>query len=147
MVNPMRRWIDAAWPAALLILFISTFRTVGIESVPTAGTSICDAPGALDAAALEQCLTLDPENAELMTDLGDAYVRSRDDARAEALYRRALGIDARDGDVHLRLGELLLARGDAASARLEGAAALAVQPGSLTAQRLIERATVVEARR
>jgi Flp pilus assembly protein TadD len=147
MVNPMRRWIDAAWPAALLILFIATFRTVGIESVPAAGTSICDAPEALAAAAVEQCLALDPENAELITDLGDAYGRSGDVARAEALYRRALAIDGRDGDVHLRLGELLLTRGDAASARREGAAALASQPGSLTAQRLIERATAVGARR
>ena len=142
----MRRWIDAAWPAALLLLFVGTFRTAGSDAVRDAGTSICDSPGTLDAAALERCLTLDPENAELMTDLGDAYVRSRDAARAEALYRRALGIDAHDGDVHLRLGELRLAHGDAASARLEGAAALAVQPGSLAATRLIERATAVETR-
>lgn len=147
MVTPMPRWIDAVWPAALLLLFVGTFRTVGSDSAPDAGTSICDAPAALDFVALEQCLLLDPENAELMTDLGDASLRSGDAARAEALYRRALAIDARDGDVHLRLGELLLAHGDAASARLEGAAALAVQPGSLAAQRLIERATVVEARR
>lgn len=145
--NPMRRWIDAAWPAALFILLIGTFRTVTVDSVPAAGPSICGAPAAVDAAALEQCLAADPENAELMTDLGDAYGRSGDAARAEQLYRRALGIDPRDGDVHLRLGELLLTRGDAAAARLEGAAALAVQPGSLIAQRLIERATVGEAGR
>ena len=139
----MRRWIDAAWPAALFILFIATFRTVAVDSVPAAGPSICAAPAAaLDTAALEQCLTADPDNAELMTDLGDAYGSSGDAVRAEQLYRRALGVDPRDGDVHLRLGELLLTRGEAASARLEGAAALAVQPGSLTAQRLIERATV-----
>ena len=146
-MNSLRRWIDAAWPAALLLLFVGAFRTVGSDTIPDAGTSSCDASGSLDAAALERCLTLDPDNAELMTDLGDACVRSGDAARAEALYRRAIGIDARDGDVHLRLGELLLARGDAASARLEGAAALASQPGSLAAARLIERAAAVEARR
>lgn len=146
MVNRMRRWVDAIWPAALLLLFAGTFRTAGRDAVRDAGPSICDAPGTLDAAALEQCLTLDPDNAELLTDLGDAYLGRRDDVRAEALYRRALGIDARDGDVHLRLGELLLAHGDAASARFEGAAALDVQPGSLAAQRLIERATAAEAR-
>ena len=96
----------------------------------------------MDVASLERCLSLDPENAELMTDLGDKYRQSGDDGAAEAIYRRALGIDAHDGDVHLRLGELLLARGDAAAARIEAAAALAVQPGSLTAERLIERAAM-----
>jgi hypothetical protein len=35
MLTPMRRWIDAIWPAALLLLFVGTFRTVGSESVPT----------------------------------------------------------------------------------------------------------------
>ena len=145
--KPRRGWIDAAWPAALLILFIATFRTVAVDSVPVAGSSICAAPAVLDAAALEQCLTADPDNAELMTDLGDAYGRSGDAVRAERLYRRALAVDPRDGDVHLRLGELLLTRGAAAAARLEGAAALAVQPGSLTARRLIERATVAGAGR
>ena len=49
--------------------------------------------------------------------------------------------------MRLRLGELLLARGDGASAGVEGAAALAVQPGSLAANRLIERATAAGAAR
>ena len=147
MVNPTRRWIDAIWPAALLLLFVGTFRTSGDDAAPVTETSICDGSVALDAAALEQCLTRDPDNAELMTDLGDSLVHGGDTARAETLYRRALEIDARDGDVHLRLGDLLLARGDADAARLEGAAALASQPGSLAAQRLIERAAAAEAHR
>ena len=142
VVSAVRRWIDASWPPVLLLLFVGTFRTAGSDPARDAETSICDWPGTSDVASLERCLSLDPENAELMTDLGDQYRRSGDDAGAEAMYRRALGIDARDGDVHLRLGELLLARGDAAAARIEAAAALAVQPGSLTAERLIERAAM-----
>jgi tetratricopeptide (TPR) repeat protein len=142
--NPIRRWIDAAWPAALLLLFLATFRTGGRDAVPAAGISICDSPAALGAAALEQCLAVDPDNVGLITALGDAHGHRGDAAGAEALYRRALRLDARDGDVHLRLGELLLARGDAASARQQGSAALAVQPGSLAAARLIERAATLE---
>lgn len=142
----MRRWIDVAWPAALLLLFVGTFRIGDHDLVPDAVQPVCDALVKPDAAALERCLTVDPDNVELMTDLGDAYARSRDDGRAEALYRRALSIDPRDGDVHLRLGELLLGRGDAASARAEGAAALRVQPGSLAASRLIERASAAGTR-
>src|SRR4029450_12776678 len=36
----------------------------------------CSVPGphASDIASLEQCLALDPQNVELMTDLGDPYV-------------------------------------------------------------------------
>jgi Flp pilus assembly protein TadD len=143
LLNPIRHWIDAAWPAALLLLFLGTFRSARNDAVPAAGTSTCDSPAALDAAALEQCLISDPENAGLIAALGDAYAHRGDDARAEELYRHVLRLDARDGDVHLRLGELLLARGDADSARLEGSAALAVQPGSLAAAGLIERASTI----
>ena len=32
--------------------------------------------------------------------------------RAEAVYRQALSVDPKDGDVHVRLGRLLLERGD-----------------------------------
>src|SRR5262249_41680447 len=98
-------------------------------------------PHGSDVATLEQCLALDRENVELMTDLGDQYVAQHATDRAEEWYRRGLAIDPRDGDVHLRLGELLLARGDAAAALKEARAALAVQPGSLAAADLIDRAT------
>jgi Tfp pilus assembly protein PilF len=94
-----------------------------------------------DIATLEQCLELDPRNVELITAIGDHHVASGATDRAETMYRRALSIDPHDGDVHLRLGELLLTRGDAAAARSEGEAALTSQPGSLTATRLVERAS------
>ena len=75
-----------------------------------------------------------------MTDLGGAYERLSEWDRAEAVYRRALMIDAEDGDVRVRLGAVLLQRGDAAGARREAMAALAVQPGGTAALELIRRA-------
>ena len=136
----MRRVIDALWPAALLALFLGTFRTTGRESTRDLASLTCVELHTSELATLERCLELDPHNVALMTDIGDQYVASGATDRAEAMYRRALSIDSHDGDVHLRLGELLLARGDAAAARAEGEAALASQPGSLAADRLIERA-------
>jgi cytochrome c-type biogenesis protein CcmH/NrfG len=140
VVNGIRHWIDVGWPGALLVLFLGTFRTTGSESAPDQASSNCDARHASDIATLEGCLALEPHSVELMTDVGDQYVASGMMDRAEAMYRRALAIDPHDGDVHLRLGELLLARGDALAARTEGEAALASQPGSLNAEHLVERA-------
>jgi len=136
----MRHWIDALWPAALLVLFLGTFRTTERESVYDQASTNCDASRTSDVGTLERCLAVDGQNIELMTDLGDQYSMSGNTDRAELMYRRALAIDPHDGDVHLRLGELLLARGDAAAARAAGEAALASQPGSLHAERLVERA-------
>jgi tetratricopeptide (TPR) repeat protein len=141
----MRRWIDALWPAALLVLFLVTFRTRERESAHDETTATCDPLRTSDIGTLERCLALDTQNVELMTDIGDQYAMSGSTDRAEAMYRRALAIDARDGDVQLRLGELLLKRGDAAAARAAGEAALASQPGSLNAERLIERAAAEKA--
>jgi cytochrome c-type biogenesis protein CcmH/NrfG len=141
VVNGSRGWIDAVWPAVLLVCFLATFRTTERESAPDEVSSHCAGPHASDVATLEQCLALDPQNVELMTDLGDQYVAQHAAERAEEWYRRALTVDPRDGDVHLRLGELLLARGDAAAALKEAEAALKFQPGSLTAEDLIERAS------
>jgi cytochrome c-type biogenesis protein CcmH/NrfG len=140
VVNGMRRWIDALWPLALLVVFLGTFRRTGDESGRDQASPNCEEARASDIATLEQCLELDPRNVELITVIGDHHVASGATDRAETMYRRALSIDPRDGDVHLRLGELLLTRGDAAAARTEGEAALTSQPGSLTAKRLVERA-------
>ena len=140
-MNGTGRSIGALWPAALLALFLATFRTTEREAVADAASPTCDPLRTSDVSTLERCLALDPQNVELMTDLGDQYSKSGAADRAEAMYRRALTIDPHDGDVHLRLGKLLLARGDAAAARAEGEAALASQPGSLHAERLVEHAT------
>ena len=136
-----RGWIHVCWPAALLVCFLATFRTTEREAAPDEASAHCAGPHASDVATLEQCLALDPQNVELMTDLGDQFVALHAADRAEEWYRRALAVDPHDGDVRLRLGELLLARGDAAAAIKEAQAALAVQPGSLTAADLIERAS------
>ena len=138
-----RRWIEACWPAALLVLFLMTFRTTGGDA-SREPAALCDEAHGSDAASLEGCLAVDPRNVELMTDAADKYLASGAADRAEALYGRALAIDPHDGDVHLRLGELLLTRGDAAGARREGAAALASQPGNAAAQRLVERAELAQ---
>jgi predicted Zn-dependent protease len=143
-LSGIRRSIDALWPLALLVVFLATFRKTSHDSADQA-LAVCDEAYASPLPTLEECLALDPRNVELMTEIGDRYVASGDTARAESIYRRALAIDPRDGDVHLRLGELLLKRGDAAAARTEGEAALSTQPGSLAAERLIERATARQA--
>jgi len=139
VVTAVRRWIDACWPAAALVLFVATFRTTEPEAARESATHPCDETRGRDVVALERCLDLDPQNVELMADIGDLYAASGASARAETFYRQALAVDPHDGDVHLRLGELLLRRGNAAEARREGHAALASQPGSLAAERLIEQ--------
>ena len=140
VLNGWRRWIDALWPLALLVIVLATFRKTSHDST-NQSVAVCEEADTSPLAALEQCLALDPQNVELMTEIGDRSVASGATDRAETMYRRALAVDPRDGDIHLRLGELLLKRGDAAAARTEAEAALETQPGSLAAERLLERAT------
>jgi len=56
------------------------------------------------------------------------------------MYRRALAVDPDDGEVHIRLGMLLLSRGDRQAAVVEGRLALRWRPGSLAAARLVDAA-------
>jgi Flp pilus assembly protein TadD len=100
----------------------------------------CDHFAAEDTPALERCLVLRPDDVELMTDLGDAYEAAAQWDRAQAMYRRALTFDPEDGDLRVRLGRVLLRRGDLAGARREARAALTVQPGTMAALELIRRA-------
>lgn len=139
-MNAKRRPIDALWPLAMLVVFLGTFRQTADEAMRDEQSLMCDEPHSSDLDTLERCLTLDPRDVELLTDIGGQYATLGATDRAETMYRRALAIDPHDGDVHLRLGELLLARGDAAAARKEAEAALASQPGSLAAERLVDRA-------
>ena len=140
----LRQLLRAAWPVGLLIVFAVMFRSAGssgrIEGrTGGAGDASCEAASA-DVAVMERCLTAQPDDIEMMLDLGCAYELAGRNEDAEGLYRRALHVDARDGDVHLRLGRVLLARGDASGAWREGEAALGAQPGSPDAQRLVEDA-------
>jgi thioredoxin-like negative regulator of GroEL len=142
-VNRVRLWIATLWPLALLVVFLATFRRGGDESGGDHAPPDCEDARVSDITTVERCLELDPLNVELIADAGDEYFSAGDSDRAETLYRRALSIDPHDGDVHLRLGELLMMRGDAAAAQTHGEAALASRPGSLTARRLIERAAAL----
>jgi len=129
------------WSTVLLVLFFAVIRTLGERTRPAAVALDCDHFTAGDMPALERCLELRPDDVQLMTDLGDAYEQAAQWDRAEAVYRRALSIDAEDGDLRVRLGGVLLQRGDAAGARREATAALVVQPGRAAAIDLINRAS------
>jgi tetratricopeptide (TPR) repeat protein len=132
------RWIRLAWPLAALVLFVAVLR--GPRGPGGDGEAVDCATVLATIQAAEQCLATQPDNIELMTDLGALLERGGRIDEAEALYRRALSIDPRDGDVRLKLGTLLLGRGDAAGARREAAAALEIRPGSAAALRLSEQA-------
>ena len=135
-----RTWIDTFWPIALLIVFVVSFRRPTTETARAEPVQLCEARQ-LDVGALESCVEAEPRNVELLTDLGDAYRQAGAGARAEAAYRRALAVDPADGDVHLRLGQLLLDRGDRHAAVLEAQAALRSQPGSRDAAHLLDAAS------
>jgi cytochrome c-type biogenesis protein CcmH/NrfG len=136
MAVTARRAVAFAWSFALLGIFLGTFRQTADRERNAAAAS-CD-PDRLpqDIPGLERCVALDPGDAGLLTGLGDAYQSAGRADRAEETYRRALGLDPRNGDLHVRLGRLLLARGDRSGARTEGAAALRWQPGRAAARAL-----------
>jgi tetratricopeptide (TPR) repeat protein len=135
-VTAIRRSIAAFWPLVLLVLYLATFRrAVGGPGAPGAADT-CDPSSGDDIPRLERCLELQADDVGVLTGLGAAYDATGRPDRAEALYRRALAVDAHDADLHVRLGELLLRRGDARGARAEGLLALTWQPGRAAARRL-----------
>jgi tetratricopeptide (TPR) repeat protein len=77
---------------------------------------------------LERCTALFPGDVELMADLGLEYESVGRFSSAEAVYRRALAVDSGYAELRLRLGRLLLQRGERDGARREAEAALLVQP-------------------
>jgi len=137
----LRRMVDRAWPAALLLVFLATFRRTSVDAPAEPAAAGCDPVRAATLAALEQCLALDSRNVEVLTAIGDIHRSSGAADRAEAMYRRALAIDPHDGEVRLRLAGLLLDHGEFERARLEAEAALDSEPGSRVAEQLIERAS------
>jgi len=108
------------WPFVLLLVFLGTFR----RGEPGAA--------ALDAA-------LDATDIQRLVETADGYQAQGRTDLAEAAYRRALSVDPRDGDVHVRLGELLLRRGDRAGAHTEAESALRWHPVSARAVNLAAR--------
>jgi len=109
------------WPFALLVLFLGTFRRTPQD------------------ASAAPAADVDPTDVAVLTDRGDAYLKDGRVDLAEQAYRRALAVDPRDGDVHVRLGELLLARGDRGGASAEAESALRWHPASTRAVKLAER--------
>ncbi len=77
---------------------------------------------------LEDCQARHPTDVELMADLGRLFESAGRASDAESIYRRALLVDPAYGELRLRLGRMLLTRGDATGARREAVAALRVQP-------------------
>jgi cytochrome c-type biogenesis protein CcmH/NrfG len=148
MVIGSEGWLRVLRPLGLLVLFIAVIRGLPEQAHLTAPEFECDvtAPAAPDRATLERCLDLQPDDVELMLDLGRELERAQEWDGAEALYRRALDVDPDDGDAHLRLGEILLRRGDAAGAGREGVAALRTLPGNRAAADLIRRAQSADPR-
>ena len=142
-----QRWQSLLWPLVLLALFVGTFRRAAPTLADAAVAAECDSPpptngqriGAADIDRLERCVAIDVGNAELMVDLGRAYAADNRPVEAERLYRRALGIDPANSDVHVWLGELLLRRGDRAGARRQAQDALRWRPNGLAARRLMAR--------
>ena len=142
MAVTARPAVAVLWPLVLLALFVGTFRQTASQDRAGDASAACESDSLpRDAARLERCLALDPGDVGIMTDLGAAYESAGRADRAEAMYRRALAIDARSGDLHVRLGRMLLARGDRPAARSEGEAALRWQPGAAAAVDLVGRAT------
>jgi tetratricopeptide (TPR) repeat protein len=76
-----------------------------------------DASRADAIPAYERCSQLDPTDVESMADLGLLYESAGRRTEAEQMYRRALAADPGFADLRLRLGRLLIARGDRAGAR------------------------------
>jgi cytochrome c-type biogenesis protein CcmH/NrfG len=137
-----RRGISVAWPLVLLVLFLATFRRAERGAAAQAVGLDCEHP---DAISLEACVAHDPTNSALLADLGAGYEASGRLDLAEGAYRRALTIDPRDGDLHVRLGELLLKRGDRPGAHAEAEAALRWHPGSARALGLAARSATMAA--
>jgi tetratricopeptide (TPR) repeat protein len=135
------RWLRLLAIAALLAAFISS-APGGVRNADGVSQfdASCESMPPRDRAGLEHCLALSPRDIEVMLDLGTVYEAEGAAGRAEALYRLALTIDARDADVHVRLGRLLLGRGDLAGAAHAATIALDLQPGSSRALDLVRRA-------
>jgi tetratricopeptide (TPR) repeat protein len=136
-----REWSRVAWPLAVLVLFAAAFRTQAEHVDRSDPGAECGASRASDVEVLERCLALASDDVEMMLELGRLHESQRRWSDAERVYRRATAVDPDDGDIHLRLGRVLLELGQLAAARKEGEAALAVQPGNQAALHLIERAT------
>jgi Flp pilus assembly protein TadD len=135
-----RRWCRLLLPLGLLLICVSALRRVPPAAAAAASQADCDTDQKTDVATLEGCLERDPASVEVLIDLGAAYDAQRRSDPAEAMYRRAIAADPRNGEAHLRLGRLLLARRDIPGARREADSAAASQPGRAAVRQLAAEA-------
>ena len=136
MVTAGRQAVEAAWPVALLVLFGLVFNGQASPTVRPDSAAECVTSGRSDLVALERCLAVQPDDIELMIELGRQYESHGHWMDAVRTYKRALTVDPDDGDVHVLLARTLLKLDDVYGARREGEAALTIQPGNPAALRL-----------
>ena len=141
----MRRAIEIAWPLAILLVFVATFRRGPVDrDSPPAAAASCVTTGESarprSIGDLESCVALDASDVEAMLALASAYEAAQRADDAERTVRRALTIEPHDARAHVALGRLLLARGDRDGARAEGESALGWHVGSAAALRLVAEA-------
>jgi cytochrome c-type biogenesis protein CcmH/NrfG len=127
MTSPVLRLLAA-------VVLLALFAVVALRrptSKPDDRSNIwrCETERSSDIGVLEHCLALQPDNIEVMLDLGDAYRRTARLADSEAVYRRALAIDPRDAELHQRLSDVLLLQGNRAAALLEAERVAEIRPG------------------
>jgi tetratricopeptide (TPR) repeat protein len=145
--DPLNRARVLAAAAVLCVLWIALpvrlSQSSGGPSIAECST-LADTPAARRAgiiAALERCSALLPRDTELLADLGGEYEADGRPERAENIYRQAIAIDPGYADLRLRLGRLMLRRGDAGEAQQQAEAALRIQPNRKALIELLDEAT------
>ena len=123
---------------ALLVTFAAVLHRSSADRSNLAAAR-CEIDIPRQIAALDECLSLAPDNIEIMLDLGRALEAVGEWTRAEELYRRASEVDPRDAEVHLRLAHLLSRRGETALARQAGERVLAIRPNSAQALAIVSQ--------
>ena len=134
MTQPLVR---AALALMILGAFTAAFQQSARDRSDVAAVTRCETGMPRGEAALDECLVLAPDNIEVMLALAELREAAGAWDLAEDMYRRALDVDPRDAELHLRLGRVLARKGDAAGARAEGQQVLAVRPNSTAAVTLI----------
>lgn len=125
---------DAAARLLAAVALLAGFAFVGRMPTPASGATaarVCDADDDTDDATLMNCLALQPRSVELLVVLGTRYEGRGRWPEAEAAYRRAIAVDEHDADVWLRLGRVLMRRGDGEGARIASARVAALRPGGV----------------
>jgi Flp pilus assembly protein TadD len=125
--------VRRAAPLLILAIFFGALRAVPRQVRGSTSTVDCEHVAQDDARTLEACLSLHPDDVDLLAHTGRLLARQGDVAQAENLYRRALAVDPDDGDVHLELATLLLRQGHRDEARTEAEAAARLQPARTAA--------------